>query len=224
MAPSELSDAGRKKKLTKLSEMRRARRLAALTQGQKPDGLDCYFVDIAQQFRSYMHAIAFSILGKHDSADDAVSEALLKAYIDLHGFTPDERESLKVKVWLAEIIRNLCFDHRNKEKKEESLELLIETGLQLVAHPYSDPENLVLYNDGIAFISRYLATLPPRDEEIVRRLVMLNEPAAEIAKSLGMSRSNVYVRANRVIRKLRHPMFNRLVRKTFHGDGSYSRY
>ena len=97
-------------------EMRRVRRSAALTQGQKPDGLDCYFVEIAQQFRPYIYAIAFSILGNRNNPEDAVSEVLLKAYINLHGFTTEERESLKAKVWLAEITRNLCLDRLNKEK------------------------------------------------------------------------------------------------------------
>lgn len=194
----------------KSSEMRRVRRLAALTQGKKPDGLDCYFEEIVQQFRPYMHAIAFSILGHRDDTDDAVSEALLKAYISLHGFTPEERQSLKAKVWLAEIIRNLCRDHRNK-KEEESLELLTEGGLQIVAHPFSNPENLVLYADAIAIISRCLALLPPRDREIVRGLFLLDEPVAELAKRLGMSRSNVYVSVGRALRRLRHPASSRLL-------------
>jgi RNA polymerase sigma factor (sigma-70 family) len=192
-------------------EMRRVRRLAALAQGQKPDGLDCYFVEIAQQYRPYMHAIAFSILGNPDSAEDAVSEALLKAYINLHGFTPEERDSLKVKGWLAEIIRNLCFDDRNKDKEEESLELLLQTGFQVVAHPYSNPENWALYADAITIISKGLTALPPFDREIVKRFIMLDEPATKIAKSLGISSSTVYVRAYRAIRKLRHPAFSRLL-------------
>ncbi len=192
------------------SEMRRARRLAALAQGQKPDGLDCYFEEIAQQFRPYMHAIAFSILGNRDNADDAVSEALLKAYISLHGFTPEERQSLKAKVWLAEIIRNLCIDRRNKEG-EESLELLAEGGFQMIAHPFSNPENLVLHADAIVIISRCLSDLPFRDREIVRGLFLLDETPAELAQRLGMSRSNVYVRVDRAIRKLRHPARSRLL-------------
>ena len=192
-------------------EMRRIRRLAAFAQGQKPDGLDCYFVEIAQQYRQYMHAIAFSILGNHDSAEDAVSEALLKAYLNLHGFTPEERNSLQVKGWLAEIVRNLCFDHRNKGNEEASLELLQQTGFQVVAHPYSNPENWAMYADAITIISKGLATLPPLDRDIVKRFIMSGEPATKIAKDLGMSTSNVYVRAHRAIRKLRHPAFSRLL-------------
>lgn len=191
--------------------MRRVRRLAALAQGQKPDGLDCYFVEIVQQFRPYMCAIAFSILRNRDNAEDAVSGALLKAYINLHGFTPGERENLKPRVWLAEITRNLCIDRRNKEKEEESLEYLIQMGLQIAAHPYSNPENLALYAEAITIISKCLAALPSRDREIVRRFIMLNEPAAQIAKSLGMSTSNVYVRAYRAIRMLRHPRLSELL-------------
>ena len=190
-------------------ETRRVRRLTALAQGQKPNGLDCYFVEIAQQYRPYMHAIAFSILGNHDSAEDAVSEALLKAYINLHGFTPEERDSLKVKGWLAEIIRNLCFDDRNKEKEKESLELLLQTGSQVVAHPHSNPEHWASYADAVALISKSLAALPPLDREIVKRFIMLDEPATKIAKSLGISASTVYVRAYRAIRKLRHPALSR---------------
>ncbi len=118
---------------------------------------------------------------------------------------------MKAKVWLAEIIRNLSIDRRNKEKEEESLELVIQIGFQLVAHSYSNPENLALYAEAVTIISKCLAALPPRDREIIRRYVMLNEPAAQIAKSLGMSASNVYVRVARAIRKLRRPELSRLL-------------
>jgi DNA-directed RNA polymerase specialized sigma24 family protein len=119
-------------------EMRQERRLRALAQRQKPDGLDNYFVEIAQQFRPYMHSIALSILGNQDTAEDAVSDALLKAYVNLHGFTPDERENLKARAWLAEIVRNVCIDRRNKQKEEESLEALMHDGFQVIAPPIRD--------------------------------------------------------------------------------------
>src|SRR5438045_2801182 len=98
-------------------EIRRVRRLAALAQRQKPDGLDDYFIEIVRQLRPYIQTLAFSMLRDWDDAEDMVSEALCKAYIHLHGFTLEERENLKAKAWLAEITRNLCIDYQKKEKE-----------------------------------------------------------------------------------------------------------
>jgi DNA-directed RNA polymerase specialized sigma24 family protein len=92
-------------------EGRRERRIAVLAQGQKPDG-DCYFEEIILNFRSDMYRVVFSILRDQDNAEDAVSDALLKAFVNLHGFTPEERECLRVRVraWLSEITRNISID------------------------------------------------------------------------------------------------------------------
>ncbi len=200
-------------------EMRHERRLAALAQGQKPDGLDCYFVEIAQQFRPYMHSIALSILGNQDSAEDAVSDALLKAYVNLYGFTPEERESLKARAWLAEIVRNVCIDCRNNRKEEESLDLLMQTGYQVIAPPYQRPENWALLVDALALIEKCLGSLSSRDREIVRRYVMLGEPAAGVANDLGISKTTLYTATYRAIAKLRHPHLSRpLTVKGIYGE------
>jgi RNA polymerase sigma factor (sigma-70 family) len=188
----------------KIHEIRRNRRLEVLAQGKKPDGLDSYFERIVRQFKPYIQSLAFSMLGNYNDAEDIVSETICKAYINLHGFTLEERESLKAKAWLSEITRNLCIDYQSKEK-DASLERLMEEGYQIVAHPYSNPENALFYTDAVALISKSLARLSLREREIVRRYIMEGEPGLQVAKSLGISASTLYVVAHRTIRKLRHP-------------------
>lgn len=194
-----------------LHEIRRTRRATALTQKQKPDGLDSYFTGIVQQLRPYIQALAFSLLRNRDDAEDVASEAICKAYIQLHGFTPEERECLKARAWLAEITRNLCIDYQKKEKNE-SLEGLMEAGYQLIAHPYSNPENGALYADAVALISICLAELSPREREIVHCVIMEDQPTTQVARNLGISTATLYVAKHRALRKLRHPSISSSLR------------
>lgn len=191
-------------------QIRRERRLAVLARRQKPDGLDHYFEKIVQKFSTYMYSIAFSILRDPLSTEDAVSDALLKAYINLHGFTLEEREGLKVQVWLGEITRNVSIDLRKKQKEEESLELLMETGLQVMARPYDRPENVLLRRDVISIMEKCLDTLSPREKEIIKRVFMLEQPMSQIATDLGISRPTLSVALYRAILKLRNPRNSRL--------------
>jgi hypothetical protein len=59
-------------------DIRRARRLEALAQGQKPDGLDDFFVEIVQRFQQDVQKTAFSILQSHSDVEDIVSETFVK--------------------------------------------------------------------------------------------------------------------------------------------------
>ncbi len=195
--------------LIKPYEVRRERRLVSLTQSQKPDGLDGYFEQAVQKFRPYMYTIAFSFLKNQDDAEDAVGDALLKAYINLHGFTPGEREDLKIKFWLSEIIRNTCINTLRRHNEEESLEVLMQTGLQLIARSYDLPENAVLRAYATSMISNCLNTLSARDRKIVTRFVMLGHRVTDIAKDMGISRRTVYVTTDRVLRSFRHPRISR---------------
>jgi RNA polymerase sigma factor (sigma-70 family) len=188
--------------------LRHQRRVAALAQGQKPSGLDDYFTNIVQQFRPYLRAVVFSIIGNQDDVEDIVSEALYKAYINLHGFTLEEREQLNARAWLAEITRNLCYDAQKREKPV-SLESLLEAGYSPLAHPYSNPEDRALYVDAMATLSDCVNSLSPHERVAIARCLINGEAACDVAKSLGMSRSALYVCTHRALRKLRHPKYTR---------------
>lgn len=57
---------------------------------------------------------AYSIVGKHADAEDAVQEALLKAYSALHSY--DRARSFKG--WWFAIVRNCCLDLLQKQRSK----------------------------------------------------------------------------------------------------------
>ena len=59
-----------------------------------------------------LHALAFSILGDHHAAEDAVQETSLRALRALDGFRADA----SMATWLRRILSNACFDEIRRRR------------------------------------------------------------------------------------------------------------
>jgi RNA polymerase sigma-70 factor (ECF subfamily) len=164
---------------------------------------------ILEQYRPALTGHCYRMLGSVVDAEDAVQEAMLRAWKSIGQF----REQSSLKTWLYRIATNVCLDTLSASKRQRvrPLELSdtpatvhdelvlsqrprehwvepIPDAMALPAEAGSDPEERALLRESIrlAFVAA-LQYLPPRQRAVLLLTQVLNWTAAETAESLGMS-------------------------------------
>lgn len=168
---------------------------------------------LLEQHRSALTGHCYRMLGSVVDAEDAVQEAMLRAWKGIDRF--DERSSMKT--WLHRIATNVCLDtlastQRQRIRPLESSatpgvvredmdlpkrgrELWVEPIPDVVAIPASDaysPEKRAILKESIrlAFVAA-LQYLPPRQRAVLLLTQVLNWSAAETAEALDMTTAAV---------------------------------
>jgi RNA polymerase sigma-70 factor (ECF subfamily) len=164
---------------------------------------------LLEQYRPALTGHCYRMLGSVVDAEDAVQEAMLRAWKSLDGFK--ERSSLKT--WLYRIATNVCLDTLSSSERQRirPLEVSATPGVvrddmvltqrprehwvepipdasALPAAADSDPEERAILRESIrlAFVAA-LQYLPPRQRAVLLLTQVLNFSAAEAAESLDMS-------------------------------------
>jgi RNA polymerase sigma-70 factor (ECF subfamily) len=162
-----------------------------------------------EQYRPALTGHCYRMLGSVVDAEDAVQEAMLRAWKGLDGF----REQSSMKTWLYRIATNVCLDTLSASDRQRvrPLELSTEPGvvrdgmalpkrsrehwvepipdaLALPAPESCDPEEHAILRESVrlAFVAA-LQYLPPRQRAVLLLTQVLSWSAAEAAESLGMS-------------------------------------
>jgi RNA polymerase sigma-70 factor (ECF subfamily) len=161
-----------------------------------------------EQYRPALTGHCYRMLGSVVDAEDAVQEAMLRAWKGIDRF----REQSSPKTWLYRIATNVCLDalsaadRRRVRPVELSRPGVVRDGMalpkrsrehwvepipDLVALPAPescDPEEHAILRESIrlAFVAA-LQYLPPRQRAVLLLTQVLNWSAAETAESLGMS-------------------------------------
>ncbi|MCS7204824.1 MAG: sigma-70 family RNA polymerase sigma factor [Leptospiraceae bacterium] len=77
------------------------------------------FEKLIKPYYNDLFAVAFSILKNQNDAKEALQEALISAYLNLHKF----KKNSSIKTWLYKIVRNKSIDHQKRLlKKSQSLD------------------------------------------------------------------------------------------------------
>jgi RNA polymerase sigma-70 factor (ECF subfamily) len=162
-----------------------------------------------EQYRPALTGHCYRMLGSVVDAEDAVQEAMLRAWKGIDGF----REQSSMKTWLYRIATNVCLDTlaSGERQRVRPLELSERPGevregmalpqrsrehwvepipdaLALPAPESCDPEEHAILRESIrlAFVAA-LQYLPPRQRAVLLLTQVLSWSAAEVAESLGMS-------------------------------------
>ena len=164
---------------------------------------------LLEQYRPALTGHCYRMLGSVVDAEDAVQEAMLRAWKGIDRF----REQSSLKTWLYRIATNVCLDTLSATNRQRvrPLDLSDEPGVvaegmalpqrsrehwvepipdaaALPASEDCDPEERVLLSESIrlAFVAA-LQYLPPRQRAVLLLTQVLNWSAAETAECLGMS-------------------------------------
>ena len=164
---------------------------------------------VLERHRPALTGHCYRMLGSVVDAEDAVQEAMLRAWKGLDGF----REQSSMKTWLYRIATNVCLDTlaASDRQRVRPLELSAEPGVvrdgmalpkrsrehwvepipdaaALPAEADSDPAERAILRESIrlAFVAA-LQYLPPRQRAVLLLTQVLNWSAAETAESLDMT-------------------------------------
>ncbi len=164
---------------------------------------------LLEQYRPALTGHCYRMLGSVVDAEDAVQEAMLRAWKGMDRF----KEQSALKTWLYRIATNVCLDtlaatERQRLRPVELSETPgvvrddlvltqrsrehwvepIPDAMALPAAADSNPEERALLRESIrlAFVAA-LQYLPPRQRAVLLLTQVLSWSAAETAESLGMS-------------------------------------
>lgn len=118
------------------------------------------------------------LLGNRADAEDAVQEAMLRAYRFFHGFRGGD-----ARAWLLQIVRNRCYSWLEKNRP---MEFTAEFDEELHAHPSPSPESAAVQSNQREHLTRALESLPPRAREVLVLRELEGCSYKEIAEIAGI--------------------------------------
>jgi RNA polymerase sigma-70 factor (ECF subfamily) len=160
-----------------------------------------------EQYRPFLTGHCYRMLGSVVDAEDAVQEAMLRAWKNIDRF----REQASVKTWLYRIATNVCLDMLSSRERRarpmdlgparepivENLNTLPEvTWIQPVPDglvlPEGDPAEVAVARESVrlAFVAA-LQHLPPRQRAVLLLCEVLRWQASEVAELLETSVASV---------------------------------
>lgn len=133
-----------------------------------------------EQYKNGIFRYALSILKDSHAAEDVVHDTFVKALSQAH--LPDPA---KAQAWLYRVARNLCYDRLRRGKYEQ---FHLPTPVQ-AENPYEYIE--------------LIASLPPKDREVVTLKIVGGLTQQEIGAVLGITARAAQKRYERAIATLR---------------------
>lgn len=149
------------------------------------------FKQVYKQSKDKIYRLCLGFMGNHAEADDLFQEIYIKVWNNLDQF----KKNSNVNTWIYRIATNtalLQINRKNKANKRlnafksENLKVISE---ECDTRPYTDEKINELY--------QAISSLKSLDKIIIS-LVLENNSYSEIAEIMGMNRSNVGVRINRI--------------------------
>lgn len=153
-------------------------------------------------YGSYLLTIAFNILGNHEDSEEAESDTYMHAWNVIPPQIP-----LKLKTFLAKIIRNISIDMYRKKHAEkrggQGCDMLLselEEALPALGEgvDLSTPDAALDGSEITRAINDYLATLDASKRVIFIKRYWYGESIADIAAELGLTESNVATTLHRL--------------------------
>ena len=134
-------------------------------------------------------------LGVTADVEDLTARTFEKAWQARHRY---RRDVAGFATWLLTIARNVAIDHLRSQKRHEPLE-----EAAAVAAPDHTPEQQAVRQSEAQRLAALLATLPPRDRELVAMKYGGEMTNRDIARATGLSESNVGTILHRAVETLR---------------------
>lgn len=149
------------------------------------------FAMVVKKYGDMIFSKSLGITKRKDVAREITQQTLVRAYSRLSDFRGQE-----LGAWLIAIACHLSLNHLEKEKRERGnfdcnrLEIIDEEG-------YEERENAILQ------MEEAICSLSADDQKIIRLHYYDSMKTEDVAKSVGLSQSNVLVRLHRIRERLR---------------------
>jgi RNA polymerase sigma-70 factor, ECF subfamily len=134
-------------------------------------------------------------LGDTADVEDLTARTFEKALYARHRY---RRDVAGFSTWLLTIARNVAIDHLRARERHEPLDIA-------AAVPSSDdtPEQQAVQHSDAQRLAALLATLPPRQRELIAMKYGADMTNRAIARATGLSESNVGTILHRAVESLR---------------------
>jgi RNA polymerase sigma-70 factor (ECF subfamily) len=130
-------------------------------------------------------------------AEDLTSAVFEKALVNFSKYSSDKAS---FSTWIFSIARNVVIDYYRVHGKRQTVSL--EETTEMPSRDLS-PEEELLKREELKRLQVFLTDLPQGEQEIIRLKFGAELNNRQIAKTLGLSESNVGTKLYRAIRKLR---------------------
>ena len=159
--------------------------------------VDLYAV-LVERYRDRFARYATRMLGSRDAAEDALQDALVRAFDRL----ADCREPEKFAGWLFLILRNRCFAEHRRHQREERLP---EAAVEAIAAPERS-DGRVERKEQARELGRAVGQLTPEQREAFVLKHVEGLPYEEIAELTGATVASLKMRMHRAYDRLRELM------------------
>jgi RNA polymerase sigma-70 factor (ECF subfamily) len=144
---------------------------------------------------------AYVITGQAADAQDAVQEALVKAYRALGRF----REDAPFRPWLLRIVANEAISRRRSVRRQAGLAMRAAEG-RLPDDAVPSPEGAALAQERRRQVVAAVGRLRPEERLVIAYRYWFDLSEAEMADALGCPRGTVKSRLSRAMGRLREAM------------------
>ena len=134
-------------------------------------------------------------LGNTADVEDLTARTFEKAWRARHGY---RRDVAGFATWVLTIARNVAIDHLRLRRRYEPLHLA-----ETVRAPDATPEEHAVQQSEAQRLAALLATLTPRQRELIAMKYGADMTNRAIARATGLSESNVGTILHRAVEELR---------------------
>ena len=141
-----------------------------------------------EKYGRYCYAVAYRILFSHEDSQECVNDTWYNAWQAI----PPEKPR-KLQLFFGRITRNLAldrYDYNNAQKRNPRLEAAMDEYWECIPGGQSLPEDEVALKE---LVNGFLESLDEKSRIVFLRRYYYVMSAKEIAKSMGLSESNVNV-------------------------------
>jgi RNA polymerase sigma-70 factor (ECF subfamily) len=161
---------------------------------EAPREADIVFDELYRSSRDDVYAYAVGLLRDRTAAEDVTATAFERAYRKRSRFNPSRGEP---RAWLFGIARNAALDELRRRGRQA--ELTAEP-VDLLHAPLDESAEA---NERRLALSAALASLEPRERELIALKFFAGLANTEIAEVLGLTESNAGTKLHRAVTKLR---------------------
>ncbi len=155
--------------------------------------LDGAFPEFLAHHQGFVFGLAVRTASQSADAEDVAQEAFIRAYRALQGYDRARIEALRLRGWLAAIVRNLA---RDRARRHRPMSTPLDEAVLQAADPDPGPDRVVSGRESAVAWRARLAGLPPRYRQAVelRHVEGLGYPelAAALGRPVGTVKSDVH--------------------------------
>lgn len=162
--------------------------------------LDGAFPEFLAHHQGFVFGLASRTANPPADAEDLAQEAFIRSYRALQGYDRTRIAALKLRGWLAAIVRNLA---RDRARRRRPMSTPLDDAVLQAVDPDPGPERVVASRESAVAWRARLVGLPPRYRQAVQLRHIDGLAYPELSEALGRPVGTVKSDVHRGVRLLR---------------------